>query len=97
MPAYLFVVAKMKDADKFQEYAAGAGPTVASHGGKVLARGAVQETLVGDLSGDMALVIEFADTAAARKWYDSDEYQAMVPTREQAIDAQFLLIEPPPA
>jgi len=97
MPAYLMAVAKMKDADKYQEYAAGAGPTVASHGGKVLARGAVLDTLVGDLSGDMALVIEFPDTAAARKWYESDEYQAMVPTRLQAIDAQFLLVEPPPA
>ncbi len=97
MPAYVMVVAKMKNQEKYQEYAGGAGPTVMSHGGKILARGAVKDTLVGDLSGDMALCIEFADADAARAWYQSPEYQKMVPTREQAMDAQFLLVEAPPA
>ena len=97
MPAYLMVVAKMKNQEKYQEYAAGARPTVASHGGKIVARGAVKDTLAGDLSGDIALCIEFADADAARAWYQSPEYQAIVPIREQALDAQFLLVEAPPA
>ena len=83
--------------DTAVEYAAGAGPTLAAAGAKVLVRGAVAETLVGDLSGDIALVIEFPDIETARSWYQSPEYQAMISTREQAMDPQFILVEAPPA
>ena len=75
-------VNKVIEQEKMQEYAAGAGPTLASAGAKVLVRGAVAETLAGDLSGDIALVIEFPDIETARNWYQSPEYQAMISTRE---------------
>ena len=65
MAAYLIAVNKVIDQEKMQEYAAGAGPTLASAGAKVLVRGAVAETLAGDLSGDIALVIEFPDIETA--------------------------------
>jgi|TARA_Y100000590_G_scaffold70119_1_gene76482 uncharacterized protein (DUF1330 family) len=97
MAAYLIAVNKVIDQEKMQEYAAGAGPTLASAGAKVLVRGAVAETLAGDLSGDIALVIEFPDIETARSWYQSPEYQAMISTREQAMDPQFVLVEAPPA
>ena len=45
MAAYLIAVNKVIDQEKMQEYAAGAGPTLASAGAKVLVRGAVAETL----------------------------------------------------
>ena len=97
MPAYLFALSKIKDQAKLQEYAASAGPTLGAHGGKPLVRGGISGALVGGFDGDIALVVEFPDAAAIRKWYESPEYQALIPTRDQGIDPTFLIVEPPPA
>jgi uncharacterized protein (DUF1330 family) len=97
MPAYLIAISKVKDQAKLQEYATKAGPTLGAHGAKVIARGGISEALVGVAAGDIALVAEFPDAAAIRTWYSSADYQAAIPTREKAMDANFLIIEPPPA
>jgi uncharacterized protein (DUF1330 family) len=39
----------------------------------------------------MLVVIEFPDKQAAKGFFDSAEYQALVPIREQALDAIFVL------
>ena len=46
--------------------------------------------------GEYQIVIKFADKETAQNWYNSDEYQAAVPIREQAMDAVFILAEDPP-
>jgi len=45
MTAYVIARVDVTDADKWMEYAAAAGPTVADHGGKYLARGGASEGL----------------------------------------------------
>ncbi len=95
MPAYFVAISKVKDQEKLQEYAAQAGPTLGAHGAKVLARGGIAEALVGTKSGDAVLVAEFPSADAIRTWYNSPEYQAAIPTREKAMDANFLIVEPP--
>lgn len=97
MPAYLIAISKVKDPAKLQEYATKAGPTLGAHGAKVIARGGIGEALVGSAAGDIALVAEFPNADAIRTWYNSSDYQAAIPTREQAMDANFVIVEPPPA
>ncbi len=90
MSAYVVVHANILDDQKMQEYGAGAGPTVAAHGGKVVCRGP-STALAGDSPHQVMVVLEFPDRAAAQKWYDSAEYQALIPTRQAAMDAVFTL------
>lgn len=97
MPAYFIAIANIKDQAKYQEYASKAGPTLGAHGGTVLARGAISDTLVGTKPGEIMLVAEFPSADAIRTWYNSPEYQAAVPIREKGMDANFLILEPPPA
>ncbi len=33
---------------------------------------------------------------AGRDWYASDAYRSAIPTREQAMDAVFIVVEDPP-
>ena len=97
MPAYFIAIANIKDQTKYQEYGAKAGPTLGAHGGTILARGAFSEALVGTKPGEIMLVAEFPNADAIRTWYNSPEYQEAIPIREQALEANFMILEPPPS
>ena len=93
MSAYVIVHATFKDPEKVKDYAAIAGPTVAAAGGEFVSAGEVADVHAGQHGYDRAIVIKFPDKATAQAWYNSDEYQAAVPIREQAMDAVFILAE----
>lgn len=90
MSGYVIVHGTVKDAEKMQEYGAAAGPIAGKFGGEVICRGPA-EVLSGSSDYQLAVVIKFADKAAAKKWYESPEYQALIPNRENALDSVFIL------
>jgi uncharacterized protein (DUF1330 family) len=91
MSAYVFVEITDKDEAAKAQYAAVAGPVIASFSGKVLARGPVT-ALHGDSPLERGLIIEFPDSETALAWYNSPEYQAVVEIRNIAFDSRFVLI-----
>jgi uncharacterized protein (DUF1330 family) len=92
MTAHIVVLSNLKDADKLQEYGAAAAQTISNFGG-TLEKGALS-ILCGDDSHERLAVLQFPDIDTAKNWYNSDEYQGLVPLREQAMEAVFMLIEP---
>jgi uncharacterized protein (DUF1330 family) len=90
MSAYVTVLATIKDADKMQAYAGGAGPTVVAHGGEVVCRGP-SELLHGSSAHGVMVVLKFPSRQAAKDWYASADYQALIPTRNAAMDSVFVL------
>jgi uncharacterized protein (DUF1330 family) len=90
MSAYVSVIASPKDADKMAEYSAVAGPLVAQYGGELVCRGPL-ETLHGETSHKVLVVLKFDTKQAAKDWYNSSEYQAIIPTRNQGMDALFVV------
>ncbi len=95
MAAYLIAHVKIKDQAKLQEYSAAAGPTLAAFGGVPIARGKVAAVLAGQHQGDTALIAKFPDAQAAKNWYASPAYQALIATRDQGMEPTFVLIEEP--
>jgi len=67
-----------------QNNGAGAGPTVAQYGGEVLVFDVAAETIEGEAPGPQTVVIKFDSTDAAKAWYESSEYQAVVGKRLSA-------------
>ena len=90
MTAYIVAHATPKDAEKLQAYGALAVPTLAAYGGKFVARGP-SEVLAGEHAHKVMVVLEFQDKDAAKRWYNSPEYQAAIPTRLEAMDSVFIL------
>ena len=93
MSAYVIVHYTVKDAEKLQQYGAGAGPTLGAFGGEFVARGTVTEVLHGSHDHQNAVLLKFPDADSVHEWYNSDAYQANVPTRSEAIDTVFIAIE----
>lgn len=91
MAAFVIVHATPKNAEKMQQYGAGAGPTLAEFGGEFLGRG-TNEDLHGENGYAMSVLLSFPDADAARRWYNSDAYQALIPVRSEAMDCEFTLV-----
>jgi uncharacterized protein (DUF1330 family) len=93
MPAYFIVDVKVTDQDTYQSYATQVPPILEQYGGKYLVRGGKTETLEGDWQPSRLVVLAFDDVAAARRFYESKEYQAIIELRQQASDTSMILVE----
>ena len=79
------------DKTKLSEYRALAAETLKPFNGHFIAKGEI-EALHGEAAHSMKAVIEFPDRESARNWYNSVEYQAIIPLREQGMQSQFHLV-----
>jgi len=93
MAAFFIAQYTVNDAAQYAEYSQGAGPTVAAHGGEVLAFDVMAETMEGTPPGPQTVVIKFENADAAKAWYNSDEYQAIVGKRLACTDGFSVLSE----
>jgi uncharacterized protein (DUF1330 family) len=66
--------------------------TLDTFGGRFRFHGGAKEQIEGEWQGDL-IIIEFPDYAAARAWYESPEYQEILPLRTDHMVANTILIE----
>ena len=93
MAAYVIVDSKVSDPERIKEYGAKVRATIAAHGGKPIVAGGAIDVLEGDWTPSRLVILEFADADAARAWYNSPEYQEILPIRLEAADDNFLIVE----
>ncbi len=76
----------------YQEYLAAVGPVLEAHGAEriVVDRGC--ELLEGP-AGQVTVVLRFATKAAARAWYDSPEYRAILHLRTDSTEGIAVIAE----
>ena len=91
MSAFIIVSLTPRDTEKLKAYSAAAGGTVQQHSGKFVARGPV-EVLTGQMHHKMQAVIAFPSREEALRWYQSAEYQSLIPLRDEAMDCDFTLV-----
>ena len=95
MPAYMIVIAKIADREKFiAGYGRAAGALVEQFGGRYLMRAPGAELLEGDFGDGASMVIsEWPDKETARAFWNSPEYMDAKALRDGIADCQVLLIE----
>jgi uncharacterized protein (DUF1330 family) len=94
MPAYVIGdVRAAWDAEALGEYRRRNTDAVARHGGRFIVRGGEIELLEGEWDTRRIIVIEFPDMAAARGWYESEDYAPLRTLRQSASDTNIILVE----
>jgi uncharacterized protein (DUF1330 family) len=94
MPAYVIGdVRAAWDAEALGEYRRRNTDAVARHGGRFIVRGGEIEVLEGEWDTRRIIVIEFPDMAAARGWYESEDYAPLRTLRQSASDTNIILVE----
>ena len=93
MAAYMIVEIEIHDAAGYDEYRKVVGATLAKYGGKFIVRGGRIDILEGNWNPKRIVVLEFANVARAREWYDSDEYAGPKQMRMKASKGNIVLVE----
>jgi uncharacterized protein (DUF1330 family) len=92
MAAYFVARLKVHDPATFERYREAVAPLVHRLGGRYLVRGGELEVLEGDWPPRLAIV-EFQSREAARRFYDSPEYQQILPVRQASADCAVAIVE----
>ena len=86
MAAYFIAQYVVKDPKLYREYQVAAGSTVQAAGGEVVVFDVAAETVEGTPPGPQTVILKFESTEAAKTWYGSPAYQAVVGKRLAATD-----------
>ncbi|MEI8155903.1 MAG: DUF1330 domain-containing protein [Burkholderiales bacterium] len=94
MSTYLIVDTLLDKPDLYEEYKLKAKPLVEQYGGEYLARGGQLTLRETDLwSPTRMVLIRFPDAASASRFYDSPEYQAILPISRQSARRTMIMLE----
>ena len=94
MSVYALVELEIKNMDGMGPYMTAVSDTIARHGGKYLVRGGNTEIVEGGLGQyPVKVILEFPSMAAAKGWYNSAEYQAILPHRIANSNGNFIWAE----
>lgn len=93
MAAYVIAHLNVTNPDAFEAYRAAVPAVIAAHGGRYLIRGGAAEALEGDWTVSRLIVLEFPDKAAAEGFYNSPEYQEILPLRLANAEGSVAIVE----
>jgi uncharacterized protein (DUF1330 family) len=93
MPTYIVGDIHITDAAAYQAHVPRALATIARFGGRVIAGGGRVDLLEGDPIPERIFIVEFPNADAARRWYQSDDYQEALKVRLSASHGRVFLIE----
>jgi uncharacterized protein (DUF1330 family) len=86
MAAYFIAQYVVNDPKLYREYQAAGGSTVQAAGGELVAFDVAAETIEGTPPGPQTVILKFESTEAAKAWYGSPAYQAVVGKRLAATN-----------
>jgi uncharacterized protein (DUF1330 family) len=93
MPAYVIVETDISDPEQYEQYKAASPGAVEAGGGRFVARGGELAVLEGDWNPSRLVILEFEDLEAAKRWYDSERYQAAKQLREGAAKLRMVAVD----
>ncbi len=93
MAAYVLAQLRVHDPTTFQHYREKVAPLIERFGGRYIVRGGEVSPLEGQVADPRLVIIEFADRDAARRWYESEAYQEILPLRLNAASGSVVIVD----
>ena len=93
MDAYMIIEAELSDPVQFAEYTRALPPVVTQFGGQYRVAGGTHVPLEGDWGDKRIVVSVWPSMEAAKEFWYSDEYQALIPLREGTGEFRVMLLE----
>jgi uncharacterized protein (DUF1330 family) len=93
MAAFVIALIDVTDPEAYKLYTVHTPRVIQQYGGKFVVRGGAPEALEGELPASRFVVIEFADRAAAKRFYESKDYQEIVPLRQAAATGSIAVVD----
>lgn len=95
-PAYVIGNITVIDQDKWSEYCSKVPATLTPWKGELVFRGKQLNVLGGNYQHSDSVVIRFPNVEALNNWFNSDDYQSLIPTRELAANIDLISYQSEP-
>jgi uncharacterized protein (DUF1330 family) len=92
---YIVAEIEVTNPDDYEEYRRQVPATIAAHGGRYLVRAGAAQLLEGTGGPGRMVVLEFDSQEKALAWYNSPEYQAILPHRLRNTTGRLVCVEGP--
>ena len=93
MSVYIIVDLDVTDPEKFAKYREQVAPLIEAYDGKYIVRGGEHEVLEGGWNPNRLVVLEFESAAAAKKFWESDDYAPVKKMRHESAQSNVVLVE----
>ena len=93
MPAYVIAEIDVHDPQQYKHYTDAVPATITNAGGRSLAIGGELAALEGDWHPKRVVMLEFDDLDAAKRWYESSEYQKVKQLRDGAAHVRLIAVQ----
>ena len=93
MSAYVIVEIEVRDPERYERYKSLAEATVTQFGGRYIVRGGPAALLEGGPPPRRVVVLEFADSEQAKRWWESPEYGPAKALRQEVATTRMVLVE----
>ena len=93
MPAYVLAEIEVTNPEGYKEYAKAVPATIEQYGGRFLVRGGKVHVLEGEWPERRRVIIEFPSVEAAKRWWDSTEYEKPKAMRRANSKGRLLMLE----
>ncbi|MBT5571912.1 MAG: DUF1330 domain-containing protein [Alphaproteobacteria bacterium] len=93
MAAYVIADSKVHDPETMKNYGSKVGETLKKYGGRPIVAGGAIDVKEGNWTPTRVIVLEFESVEAAQTWYNSPEYQEILPIRLSAADDNFIIVD----
>lgn len=91
--AYVVGHITVKNPPMWEQYRSKVPQTLEPWGGELVFRGKQVAAFAGECPHPDIVVLRFPTTAAAKGWFSSPAYQALIPTRTQAAEVRLMSYE----
>ena len=81
MKGYVVANVHVENPSAYEDYRSRTAEVIAQYGGRILVRGGTVEVVEGDPGIGRLVILEFPSVEAAWRFYESPEYQAILPDR----------------
>jgi len=93
MKGYVIANVSVEDAAAYEGYRSRTAAIIERYGGRFLVRGGAVEVREGDPGISRLVILEFPSVTAAQTFYDSPEYQAILPIRLDTASSTLVIAE----
>ena len=93
MSAYVVAEIEITNPVGYRDYTTTVPATIAKYGGRFLVRGGTAEVLEGDWPERRRVIIEFPSLDAAKRWWNSPDYQKPKAMRRANSNGRLLLLD----
>ncbi len=93
MSVYVVAQGRIEDRKLLDDYVSKVIPTIQAGGGRILAFSESPEVVEGEVAYPRTVILEFPSQEAFRSWYDSPDYQAILPLRLDSTPGTLIVVD----